>query len=116
MSIEVRWINHASFRIAGKDDILYIDPWKIDGTPGDADVVFVSHSHYDHFSPDDIAKVSKENTAVVAPADVIEKLHDARSVEPEEQMTIRGITIETVAAYNVNKAFHPKGNAWCGGV
>ena len=57
MPIEIKWINHASFRIASGRSVLYIDPWKIPDAPHDADVVFVSHSHYDHCSGPDIDKV-----------------------------------------------------------
>ena len=119
MAIEIKWIQHASFRIASDACVLYIDPWKLPDAPHDADVVFVSHSHYDHCSPADIAKVSKDDTAVIAPAETIAKLHAAqreKAAEPDELITVKDITVETVAAYNVNKTFHPKGNNWCGGV
>ena len=116
MSIKIKWIHHASFRIAGGDSVLYIDPWKLTGANRDADVIFVSHSHYDHCSKPDIEKISKDDTSIVAPAETISQLHAANAVDPGQQMTIKGITIETVAAYNISKAFHPKGNNWCGAV
>lgn len=116
MTIEVRWIHHASFRITDGRTVLYVDPWKIDGEPHDADVVFVSHAHYDHFSRPDIEKVAGEDCVIVAPPDVIESLHAANAVEPDERLTIGDVTIETVAAYNVGKDFHPRDSNWCGGV
>jgi len=116
MPVEIRWIHHASFRIAGDAAVLYIDPWKISGTPHDADVVFVSHSHFDHCSPPDIQKVSKDATAVIAPAETITKLGAANAVAPGENLTVHGVTVEAVAAYNVNKSFHPRGNHWVGAV
>ena len=116
MSVEIKWIGHASFRIAGAGNVVYIDPWKVPGQPHDADVVFVSHDHYDHCSPEDVAKVSKDDTAIVAPADTIRKLRAANAVTPGQDITIKDVTIEAVAAYNVGKAFHPKGNHWCGAV
>ncbi len=64
MSLEVTLFRHVSIRIASGESAVYFDPWKIDGRPGDADLVFVSHSHFDHCSPDDVAAVSGENTAV----------------------------------------------------
>lgn len=116
MSIEIKWINHASFRISAEVGVLYIDPWKLTGSSHDADVVFVSHSHYDHCSPEDVAKVSKDGTAVIAPADTIAQLGTANAVTPGESLTLSGITIETVAAYNIGKSFHPRGNNWVGAV
>jgi len=116
MSVELKWINHASFRISTAEDVLYVDPWKLSDQPHDADVVFVSHSHHDHCSPEDLAKVSKDTTTVIAPAETVSKLHSASAVDPGQHMTIRGITIEAVAAYNIGKAFHPRSNQWCGAV
>ncbi len=116
MSVEIRWIHHASFRIASEATVLYIDPWKLPETPHDADVVFVSHSHYDHCSPGDIARVSKDDTAIVTPAETIEKLHAANAVDPGERIYIKDVHIEAVAAYNIAKSFHPRGHHWCGAV
>ena len=116
MPVEIQWIHHASFRIATGDDVLYIDPWKLDDAPHDADVVFVSHEHHDHCSPDDIAKVARDDTAIVAPESALEKLHDARGVTPGESVYIKDIQVEAVAAYNVSKSYHPRANNWCGAV
>ena len=60
--------------------------------------------------------MSKDDTAVIAPASTIAKLHVANAVEPGENLTIKGVTIEAVAAYNIGKTFHPRGNHWCGAV
>jgi len=116
MPIEIKWFGHASFRIAGQSGVVYIDPWKLPQVAPDADVVVVSHSHYDHCSPKDIQKVSKPDTTIIAPAETIAQLHAANAVDPGEQMTVKGITVEAVAAYNVAKAFHPRGNNWIGAV
>jgi len=118
MPVEIEWINHASFRIAAGGNIIYIDPWKLppEMSGHDADVVFISHTHYDHYSEVDIEKVSKAGTAVVGPAETAEKLAAAKAITPGERMTIKEITIEAVAAYNIDKAFHPKGNNWLGAV
>ena len=114
MAVEVNWFGHASFRIAGAGGVAYIDPWKLAAAPHDADVVIVSHSHHDHLSVDDIRKVSKPDTAIVAPGDVISKLHAANAVTPGDRMTLNDVTVEAVAAYNIGKAFHPRSNNWIG--
>lgn len=116
MAVEIKWINHASFRIAAEDGVLYIDPWKLPDEPHDADLVFVSHDHFDHCSPEDIARVAREDTAIVAPESALEKLHDARGVTPGENIYIKDIQVETVAAYNISKSYHPRANNWCGAV
>jgi L-ascorbate metabolism protein UlaG (beta-lactamase superfamily) len=114
MSVEIQWLGHASFRIAGAEAVAYIDPWKLKTSPHDADIVVVSHSHHDHFSPDDIKKVSKADTAIVAPGDVVARLRASNAVTPGDSVTIKDVTVEAVAAYNVGKTFHPKSNNWIG--
>jgi len=114
MPVEIKWLGHASFRIAGAEAVAYIDPWKLKTSPHDADIVVISHSHHDHFSPDDIKRVSKADTAIVAPGDVVARLRAANAVTPGDSMTIKDVTVEAVAAYNVGKAFHPKSNNWIG--
>lgn len=116
MAVEVQWINHASFRIAGGDSVVYIDPWKLTDSPRDADVVIVSHSHHDHCSSEDIAKVSKPETTVIAPPDTVGKLRAAIAVAPGERIAIKEVTVAAVAAYNVGKAYHPADNKWIGAV
>jgi L-ascorbate metabolism protein UlaG (beta-lactamase superfamily) len=116
MAVEAKWLGHASFRLAGEEAVVYIDPWKLGASPHDADVVFVSHAHHDHCSPDDVAKVATDDTAIIAPPDVIATLHAANAVAPGEQVTVKGVTVEGVAAYNIGKSFHPRANNWCGAV
>lgn len=118
MSIEIKWIGHAAFRIAGEGNVVYIDPWKLprDIAGEDADVVFVSHSHYDHCSQPDVQKVSKDDTVIIAPADVIGQLGAMNAATPGDRVTIKNVTVESVAAYNVGKSFHPKANRWLGAV
>lgn len=116
MNLVVNWLGHASFRLRGAGSAVYIDPWKVPQAPHDADVVFVSHEHYDHCSPEDVAKVAHENTALVAPAEAARQIGAAQAVAPDEQTTFAEVVIETVASYNIGKAFHPKGNHWCGAV
>jgi len=115
MGVEITWIGHASFRLKGSRCV-YIDPWKLDESPADGDVVFVSHSHHDHFSAPDVRKVLAESGVVVAPADVAGKLPPARVLQPGQTIQAGAVTITGVAAYNVGKPFHPKANRWLGAV
>ena len=111
---------HSSIRIE-KEKIIYIDPFKIEEKYNDADVIFITHSHWDHYSLEDINKVRKENTMFVATQDVCLKLLEEGineknifKVEPNKDYVVEGIKCETIPAYNPSKEFHPKENNWVG--
>ncbi len=108
MAEGIFWLGHDSFRFKGEKTV-YVDPWKLAPGAEKADVILVTHEHHDHFSKDDIAKISKADTVVVGPPSVIKQLTGKSvTVQPGEKRLIDGVPIETVAAYNVNKRFHPK--------
>ena len=111
---------HSSIRI-NKEKIIYIDPFKIDKNYNDADVIFITHDHYDHYSEEDIDKVIKEGTTFIIPEELLTKLlvkgynkNDIITVEAGKQYITQGIKFKTIPAYNTNKAFHPKENEWVG--
>lgn len=102
------WLGHDSFRLKG-EKVVYIDPWKLAPNAEKADIVLVTHEHRDHFSPDDIVKISKPDTIIVAPQSVAAKSNlKIQVVKPGDKVTVSGIPIEVVPAYNPNKQFHPK--------
>ncbi|MCX7709268.1 MAG: MBL fold metallo-hydrolase [Clostridia bacterium] len=101
------------------DKVLYVDPLSIEGEPKDADVIFITHTHGDHYSIPDIKKIMKEDTVLVITADGVEGakkegLKNVVSVEPGKSYEAKGIKFETVPSYNTNKDFHPKSNQWVG--
>ncbi len=110
---KLHWLGHDSFRLEGPP-VIYFDPWRLGKRPPKADLVLVSHEHHDHCSPDDIKKVSGPNTVIVAAAGAAQKLRGARAVRPGDRLTVAGVEIEAVRAYNVNKfrspgvPFHPR--------
>ena len=117
-NIEVLY--HSSIRIS-KNKAIYIDPFKIDKNYNDADIVFITHDHYDHYSDEDIDKVINENTTIIIPEKLLTKLlrkginkNAIITVEPNEKYMIQGIKFETIPSYNTNKTFHPKENGWVG--
>ena len=117
-NIEVLY--HSSIRI-NKEKTIYIDPFKIDKNYNDADIVFITHDHYDHYSEEDIDKVINENTTIIIPEELLTKLlkkginkNAIITVEPNEKYVVQGIKFETIPAYNTNKTFHPKKNGWVG--
>jgi len=114
MPVKLQWLGHASFKIDYNDVTLYIDPWKIKDAAHNASIVLVSHSHYDHYSADDIARVSKPDTKLVGPNDVIQKQGKGQDVKPGQTIDISGLKITAVPSYNNTKQFHQKSNNWVG--
>ncbi len=110
----LHWFGHASFRMRHKGTVIYIDPWKLREEPQDATIVLVSHSHQDHYSPQDIARVKGYETEFVASADVIETEGGGQVLAPGLTITVGAVKITGVPAYNAAKRFHPKDNAWLG--
>lgn len=112
--ITIKWLGHDSMKIKG-DKVIYIDPWKLKDTEP-ADIVLITHDHYDHCSPEDVARVTKKGTVVVGAADVGKKFEkeDFRVVKAGDRVTINGVTVEAVPAYNTNKQFHPRASGWVG--
>ena len=106
---------HSSIKIS-KGKTIYVDPFKIEKDTNDADIVLVTHDHYDHFSPEDIEKIINNETIIVAPkiAKALSKMRNTVLVEPNNVYEVKGIKIETIPAYNVNKQFHQKDNQWVG--
>lgn len=110
---KIKWLGHSSILIEA-EKIIYIDPWKLKGGPK-ADMILVSHSHYDHFSVEDIEKIRQEATVIVTTADVAAQLSgDVRVLKPGERTTVNGIMVEATPAYNITKAFHPRAGQWIG--
>ena len=118
--VKISWLGHDSFRISNGKTI-YIDPYKLKAG-GKADVLLVSHEHFDHLSLDDIKKVASDNTSIVTTTQCSNELKKVKVkqvviLKPGESVNVQGIKIESVAAYNINKInpgtgkpFHPKGD------
>ena len=113
MAITIEWLGHASFKISTGLNI-YIDPWKLSSAPHDADILVLTHDHFDHYEPEDIAKVINDKTQIIASADVAAKEPAAKPMRPGDSLEIAGITFNATAAYNTDKEFHPKANDWLG--
>ena len=117
-NIEVLY--HSSIKIS-KNKVIYIDPFKIDKNYNDADIVFITHDHFDHYSEEDIDKVINENTTIIIPEELLTKIlrkginkNAVITVESNKEYMVQGIKFETIPAYNTNKTFHPKENYWVG--
>ncbi|MGE5558316.1 MAG: MBL fold metallo-hydrolase [Bacillota bacterium] len=106
----LRWMGQSAFKISG-DVIVYVDTTKPkDGEP--ADIILITHSHGDHCSPIAVKKLRKDSTAVFAPEGCLTR--DYTAVKPGFKTTVKGVEIETVPAYNIDKNYHPKSSQWAG--
>ncbi|MEM2929250.1 MAG: MBL fold metallo-hydrolase, partial [Thermoproteota archaeon] len=109
--VKIYWLGHAGFRIAGEEKTIYIDPFKIKGGPA-ADMILVTHNHFDHLSVDDIRRVSSRGTIIIGPKECEAKFRtlglEYKIVKPGTSMDVSGVRVEAVPSYNVGKSFHPK--------
>jgi L-ascorbate metabolism protein UlaG (beta-lactamase superfamily) len=121
---DIDWLGHASFRISAGRATIYIDPYRVaEGAPL-ADLILITHGHYDHFSPQDVERLTKRETWLVGPAAVAERVsgqvHRIGPGETLDDELVRGIHIGAVAAYNTSKRdadgnpFHPRDAGWVG--
>lgn len=117
--IEITWLGHDSFRIT-KGKIIYIDPYELSGSPAKADLVLITHDHFDHLSEADVKKVTGAESVVVAPPACQGQLKalqvkEVRTIQAGQKTQVAGVEVEAVPAHNVNKfrspgnPFHPKG-------
>ncbi len=105
---DISWLGHDAFKIAATK-IIYLDPFELAGDLEPADIICISHDHYDHCSPEDVAKIRGENTVIVAAENCRGKLEgDVRLVKAGDTLNLGEVSIEVVPAYNVNKKFHPR--------
>jgi L-ascorbate metabolism protein UlaG (beta-lactamase superfamily) len=111
--VNIEWLGHASFKIRGSK-LIYTDPYKIRDTEK-ADIILITHEHFDHLSPDDIQKIRGPKTMVIAPADCVAKIGGTvKAIKPGQAINIDEVVIEAVPSYNIGKNFHPKQKNWVG--
>ncbi|CAG7615838.1 MBL fold metallo-hydrolase [Paenibacillus allorhizosphaerae] len=114
----VQLFKQSMVKLTGKQ-IIYVDPYKVDGEPKDGDIIFITHTHGDHFSLNEIRKVAKADATIVFPANELDKVADAGfgkvvGAVPNEEGTVNDISYKTVPAYNTKTSNHPKDRQWVG--
>jgi L-ascorbate metabolism protein UlaG (beta-lactamase superfamily) len=111
------WYRQSAYLWRGDGLNVYIDPWGVTGDPP-ADVVFITHAHFDHFNQEDLEKVRRPDTKIVAPRDVAQELSgDVTPVAPGDSIEVAGVAVRAVHAYNVVEERlenHPRENNWVG--
>ena len=104
---KVQWLGHATFKITDQK-IIYIDPWKVKKEDS-ADIILISHAHYDHLAAEDVEKVKGDKGVIVTNAECASKLSgEVKILAPGGKVSIDDVLIETIPAYNINKDFHPR--------
>lgn len=111
----LRWLGHDSFLLRAGGKIIYFDPFQLGPGLPPADIICISHAHYDHCSPADVLTIQQPTTLIVTETQAAAKLKGKIiTLAPGERCEVEGVTIETVPAYNTNKQFHPQSNSWLG--
>ncbi|MBA3283562.1 MAG: MBL fold metallo-hydrolase [Nitrosopumilus sp.] len=117
--IDIQWIGHDGYRLRTSNKVIYIDPYKLSqkyNNKKDADLIFITHNHFDHLSIEDIDNLINSNTKIICSYECVQPLikkynkNEIVSLSPKEKSVIEDIKIEAVSAYNTNKSFHPKGD------
>jgi L-ascorbate metabolism protein UlaG (beta-lactamase superfamily) len=110
------WFRQSAYRWDGDGLTVYIDPWEAEGPP--ADLILLTHAHEDHFQPEEIERLRKDGTRIVAPHDIARELSgDVTAVAPGDSVEASGVKIQAVPAYNIVEDRldkHPKANNWVG--
>ena len=117
----IEFLGHSTIKISKNNKIIYIDPYNIKDSLNDADYIFITHNHYDHFSEEDIKKVKNNETIIIVTEDLYTNTlklgfngMNIVTVKPNEDYQVESIKFSTIPAYNINKTFHPKENEWVG--
>jgi L-ascorbate metabolism protein UlaG (beta-lactamase superfamily) len=114
--IGITWSGHAGFKIIYGNKKVYIDPYKLSKNYeniSDADIILITHNHFDHLSIEDLKNIINERTIIVSAQECLSQLKSLQlkesiGIDPHDSVKVDDLKIETVPAYNVNKHFHPK--------
>lgn len=114
--IGIIWTGHAGFKIIYESKKIYIDPYKLSKeheNVSDADIVLITHNHFDHLSIEDLKNIINETTVIVSAQECLSQLKslnvkESIGIDPRNSVKVNDLKIETVHAYNVDKEFHPK--------
>ncbi len=119
--MEITVFTQNSIRVDSSIGKIYIDPFRMNEAPKDADYILVTHDHYDHFNPEDIPKVSTGDSVLVVPENMKKKAGEVSgmvgrivTVKPGDSLNVDKLSVDTIPSYNIGKPFHPKEAGWVG--
>lgn len=118
--VELYWLKHAGLKIKTKEGVIYIDPYQIKADHEKADILFISHSHYDHLDEPSIKAVIKSETTLFCPDECKTKLAEITQLEhivalfPNDEYIHGHLKVQSTPAYNLTKPYHPKEKQWLG--
>lgn len=116
MALMIEWLGHDSFRLSGGGKVVYIDPYQLRSHEPPADLILITHAHFDHFDAGEIEQLRRDSTVAAGPEEVAAQLPGCQVLKPGDERELAGIRVQAVHAYNVNKfrspgqPFHPKGD------
>jgi L-ascorbate metabolism protein UlaG (beta-lactamase superfamily) len=112
----LHWLGHDSFRLDSGLGAIYFDPYEIKADKRKAAFILITHDHFDHYSSDDVAKIISPQTVILAPASLFKQFKGAnvKILNPGDSYAQDGLSVKALAAYNVDKDFHPQANRWLG--
>jgi L-ascorbate metabolism protein UlaG (beta-lactamase superfamily) len=113
---KLHWLGHDGFRLVSSSGTIYFDPYAIKADNRKADFILITHDHFDHYSSDDVAKIISPQTVVLAPASLFRqfKRGNVEILNPGGSYVKDGLKVKAIAAYNIDKDFHPQSNRWLG--
>ncbi len=121
MKENIEVFTQSSIRIRYDEKTIYVDPFEMKEEPKDADYIFITHNHYDHYSPDDIKKVACKESILVVPEKMVSRAEDLKpylgriyAVTADSYNCVEDLEFETIPSYNISKEFHPKSDGWVG--
>lgn len=109
------WLGQSAFRIEAAGKVLYIDPYNLEGSPPKADLILITHAHFDHCSNEDVKKIVKKDSVIAAAESCEGKLdQESRSLRPGDSFVEMGFAVRALRAYNIDRNYHPRSNGWLG--